>query len=184
MPDHWRALCPVRRNVTPGIRALCPVSVGVSHGHRSSGPAWSSAVQGGLACSRAVRLGQPRPAWSSTGCAAWEGAAHHPGAVRNRRARRFRVDWPSAGRRGLHAGWTQLERPPPGSANREYFLIIEVLTVRRPGRRPGTGQYTVLYLLPGRSTLKHHVPRLRVFPACFPVPRLGDTLSRSTDSSQ
>ena len=27
MPDHRRALCPVRRGVTPGIRALCPVSL-------------------------------------------------------------------------------------------------------------------------------------------------------------
>jgi len=49
------------------------------------GPGWSRVVQ-------AARCGR--------------GPAHHHGAVRNRRAMRFRVDWPSMGRCGMHAART------------------------------------------------------------------------------
>ena len=64
-----------------------------------------------------------RPRWSKVVQAArcGRGPAPHPGAVRNRRAMRFRVDWPSMGRCGMHAARTQLGGPPPGSLICEYL---------------------------------------------------------------
>eukprot|EP01043_Picozoa_sp_COSAG02_P011302 COSAG02_NODE_415_length_22762_cov_133.681816_1_plen_223_part_00 len=104
----WR-----RTQQVPGAARRIPGLVG-------SGPGWTTPHWS--------RVVQPGPAWARVVQAARRGRAQpiHPGAVRNRRARRFRVDWPSAGRRGLHAAWTQLCGPPPGSPIREYLKYSRI----------------------------------------------------------
>ena len=98
-------------------RHAAPNAAGPSGGaaHPGAGGQWTrldhpSLVQGGPGWSRVVQAAR---------CG--RGPAHHPGAVRNRRTGRFRVDWPSMGRCGMHAARTQLGGPPPGSLICEYF---------------------------------------------------------------
>ena len=64
MPGALRALCPVRRGVTPGIRPLCPVSEAAGTAASVSQPV-SGALRG-HACAAKSR----KPAWNSVRVAA------------------------------------------------------------------------------------------------------------------
>ena len=97
-----------RTQRVPGAARRIPGLAGSGPGWTT--PHWSKVVQGGPGWSRVVQTAR---------CG--RGPAHHPGAVRNRRAMRFRVDWPTTGRCGMHAARTQLGGPPPGSLICEYF---------------------------------------------------------------
>ena len=117
--------------------------------HPQAGGQWTrldhpSLVQGGPGWSRVVQAAR---------CG--RGPAHHPGAVRNRRTGRFRVDWPSMGRCGMHAARTQLGGPPPGSLKCEYF---KVLTIQCARPRPATDRADPL----ARASRRRR-PRLSMF---------------------
>ena len=127
--------CGADRSGSPGAARRIPRLAGSGPGWTT--PHWSKVVQGGPGCSRVVRAARRG-----------RGPAHHPGAVRNRRARRFRVDWPSIGRYSLHAARTQLGGPPPGSPKWESLRtpILETRAAAHPAESglhvDCTGQYS------------------------------------------
>ena len=111
------AACGADRSGSPGVARRIPRLAGSGPGWTT--PHWSKVVQGGPGWSRVVQAAR---------CG--RGPAHHPGAVRNRRTGRFRVDWPSMGRCGMHAARTQLGGPPPGSLKCEYLTVAMPLRLK------------------------------------------------------